>query len=66
MKWDALTPPTQRSTDRRYCIVRAMENVWHAYYIPVGVYVGEQIGVANSDDMARQLCEDDEPLRKRP
>lgn len=66
MKWDKMDLPTQHSTDRRYCIVRAMENIWHAYYMPVGVHVGEQIGVANSDDMARQLCEDDEPLRKRP
>ena len=66
MKWDTLTVPTQYSVDRRYCIVRSMENIWHAYYLPRGACVGEQIGIANSDDMARQLCEDDEPLRKRP
>jgi len=66
MKWEPITLPTQRSTDVRYCIVRAMENIWHAYYMPKGMPVGDQIGIANSDDMARQLCEDDEPLRKRP
>lgn len=66
MKWCNLDAPTQYSADRRYCIVRAVENVWHAYYLPLGATTGEQLGVANSDEFARQLCEDDEPLRRRP
>jgi len=66
MKWDKPDFPVQRSTDRKYCIVRAIENVWHAYFLPPGATTGDQLGVTNSDELARQLCEDDEPLRKRP
>lgn len=65
MKWDKPDIPTQHSTDKRYCIVRAMEGIWHAYHIPKGATVAEQLGIANCEEEARQLCEDDEPLRKR-
>ena len=55
MKWDTLTLPTQYSVDKRYCIVRAMENIWHAYYLPKGAPIRDQLGIANCEEQARQL-----------
>ena len=58
MKWDQLNGSVQWSVDRKYCIVRAAETgpIWIAYRM--GPTTGEQIGMTNSDELARTLCED--------
>jgi hypothetical protein len=65
MKWLPPDGSTQHSADKRYCIVKAAETgpVWIAYRMAIST--GEQIGSTNSDELARQLCEDDAALRKR-
>lgn len=69
MKWAKPDGGVQWSADKRFCIVRAVETgpVWIAYRM--GPTTGEQIGTTNSDELARQLCEDDEgyleSLRRR-
>lgn len=55
MKWDKITPPTQHSADRKYCIVQATQEHWIAYRI--GSTTGEEIGKGSDDEGARQVCE---------
>lgn len=55
MKWDKITPPTQHSADRKYCIVQATQEHWIAYRI--GSTTGEEIGKGSDDSGARQVCE---------
>jgi hypothetical protein len=69
MKWEKPNGGVQWSADKCYSIVRATETgpIWIAYRMTPTT--GEQIGTTNSDDLARDLCEDDwrqlESLRKR-
>jgi hypothetical protein len=65
MKWAKPDGGVQWSMDKRYSIVRAVETgpVWIAYRM--APTTGEQIGSTNSDELARQLCEDDAAFRKR-
>lgn len=60
MKWNKPDGGVQLSADGRYSIVRAVETgpVWIAYAL--GPTVGRQIATTNSDELARQFCDDDE------
>lgn len=55
MKWDKPTGVTQHTVDRRYCIVHAVESIWIAYQL--GPTTGKDLGEANTDERARDLCE---------
>jgi hypothetical protein len=55
MKWDKVTPPTQHTADKRYCIVQATEQIWIAYRM--GPTTGEEIGAASDEEGARRVCE---------
>jgi hypothetical protein len=64
VKWLAPDGSTQHSACKRYCIVYGHTGpIWIAYRM--AITTGEQIGSTNSDELARQLCEDDAALRKR-
>lgn len=65
MKWAKPDAGVQWSMDKRYSIVRAVETgpVWIAYRM--APTTADQLGNTNSDDLARQLCEDDATFRKR-
>ncbi len=60
MKWDKPDGGVQYSSDRRYSIVRAVETgpIWIAY--AMGPTTAAQLGTTNSEELARQMCEDDE------
>jgi len=60
MKWDKPNGAVQHSAHGRYSIVRAVETgpVWIAY--SMGPTTAAQLGTTNSDELARQICEDDE------
>jgi hypothetical protein len=64
VKWLNPTGSTQHTGDGCYGIVRATEANWIAYRFHQTT--AEELGVKPTDEEARQLCEDDEPLRKRP
>lgn len=64
MKWDKPNFPTQHTADKRYCIVQATEGNWIAYRLHATT--GEELGVKPDPEEARRLCEEDEPLRRRP
>lgn len=60
MKWDKPNGGVQFTVDKRYSIVRAAETgpIWIAY--AMGPTTGEQIATTNSDELAREICEDHE------
>jgi hypothetical protein len=65
VKWDTSDVSVHRTGDGKYSVVRAVETgpVWIAYRM--GPTTAEQIGSTNSDNLARQLCEDDATFRRR-
>lgn len=67
MKWEKPTGSIQQTKDGRYVIMHATVETpnWVAYIIP-SQGKPEQLGVKPTDAEARELCEEDEPLRKRP
>jgi hypothetical protein len=62
VKWNKPDGGVQHTADGRYSIVRAVETgpIWIAYRM--GPTTAPQIGTTNSDELARQLCEDHERL----
>jgi hypothetical protein len=65
MKWDKPNGSVQYSADRRYCIMEAAANKWVAYRLSGFQTSAEKLGEFDSDEAARQCCDDHESLRKR-
>jgi hypothetical protein len=55
MKWDKPSGSTQHSSDGRYAIVQANSQDWIAYQLHATT--GKDLGRADSDEKARELCE---------
>lgn len=60
MKWAKPDGGVQWTVDKRYSIVQATETgpIWYAY--DMGPTTGIELGRTNSDELARDLCEDHE------
>lgn len=68
MKWLPATGSTQGTEDKRYVIVKANSQDWVAYEL-TPLQTGLELGVTDTDERARALCEEHEnmlvSLRKR-
>lgn len=58
MKWDQPDGSVQWSSDRRYHVQRATSGYWVAYAMSAFRNDAEKLGEHNSDEAARDCCDD--------
>lgn len=58
MKWDVPDGAVQWSSDRRYHVQRATSGYWIAYAMSAFGTGAEKLGEHNTDEAARQCCDD--------
>lgn len=65
MKWLKPTGPTQTSADGKYIVMHATSHWWVAYFQPAP-HEWERIGERDSDEKAKDACDDHARLQTHP